>query len=90
MEEFSVGDTRGSAQALVDALANMLAELEALTTGDTLGNIHALNDLLGNTWRHIGQYAGTVRQAASHCTREGGLVPRRQTGRCVGTGRGLG
>ena len=64
MEELSVCDTRDVAEALVDALADTLAEVEALTTGDTLGDIHALNDLLGNTWRHIGQCAGTVREAA--------------------------
>ena len=60
MEELSVGDTRGGAKALVDALADTLAEVEILTTGDTLGDIHALNDLLGDTWRHIGQCEGTV------------------------------
>ena len=63
MEELSVGDTWGGAQALVDALADTLAEVEALTTGDTLDDIHVRNDLLGNTWRHIGQCAGTVREA---------------------------
>ena len=63
MEELSVGDTRGGAQALVNALAKTLAEVEALTTGDTLRDAHALNHLLGDTWRHIGQCADTVRQA---------------------------
>ena len=63
MEELSVGDTRGGAQALVNALAETLAEVEALTNGDTLRDAHALNHLLGDTWRHIGQCADTVRQA---------------------------
>ena len=54
MEELSVGDTRDGAEELVHALADTLAEVEALTAGDTLGDIHALNDLLGDTWRHIG------------------------------------
>ena len=63
MEELSVGDTQGGAQALVDALADTVAEVEALTTADTLGDIHALNDLLGNTWRQIEQCTGTGRHA---------------------------
>ena len=50
MEELSVGDTRGGAEALLNALADTLAEVEALTPGDTLRDLHALNDLLGDTW----------------------------------------
>ena len=61
MEELSVGDTWDGAQALLDALADMLAEVQALTTSETPGAVHALNYLLVNTWRHIGQCAGTVR-----------------------------
>ena len=49
MEELSVGDTWGGAQALVDALADTLTEVEALISGDTLGDADALNDLLGGT-----------------------------------------
>ena len=63
IEELSKGETQGGAQALVAALADTLAEVEALTTCDTLGDIHGPNDVLGNTWRHIGQCAGTVREA---------------------------
>ena len=61
----------GGAQALVDALADTLTEVEALISGDTLGDAYALNDLLSNTWRHIGQCADTVGQARLHCSREG-------------------
>ena len=61
MEELSVGDTRGGAQALVDALADTDAEVEAFTPCDTLRDPHALNDLLGDTWRHIRECAGTAR-----------------------------
>ena len=52
MAELSVGDTRGGAQALVNALAETLAEVEALTPGDTIRDAHALNDLLGDSCRH--------------------------------------
>ena len=61
MEEYSVGDTWGGAQALVNARAGKVAEVEAVTPGDTLGDAHALNDLLGDTWRHTGQCAGAGR-----------------------------
>ena len=50
MEELSVGDTRGGAEALVDARAYKVAEVKAVTPDDTLSDTHALNDLLGNTW----------------------------------------
>ena len=63
MEELSVGDTWGCAESLSDAWADNVAELKAVTPGDTLGNAHALNDLLSDTWRHIGQRAGTGRHA---------------------------
>ena len=63
MEELSVGDTWGGAQALVDAPIDTLTEVEALITGDTLGDAHALNDLQSDTWRHIEQCAGTGRHA---------------------------
>ena len=49
MEELSVGDTQGGAQALVDALADTVAKVEALTTGDTLTDAYALNNPLGDT-----------------------------------------
>ena len=63
MEELSVGDIRGGAQALVDALADTHADVEALTSCHTLRDSQALNVLLGDTWRHIGQCAGTARHA---------------------------
>ena len=44
MEELSVGDTWGNAQALVDARADTLG-----AGTDTLGDADALNDLLGGT-----------------------------------------
>ena len=49
MEELSLGDTLGSAQALDNALADTIAEVEALTIGDTITDARALNDLLGDT-----------------------------------------
>ena len=61
MEELSVGDTWDGAQALVDALADTLTEVETLITCDTLGDAEALNDLQGDTWRQIEQCAGTGR-----------------------------
>ena len=61
MEELSVGDTWGGAQALVDALADTLTEVETLITCDTLGDAQALNDLHGDTWRQIEQCACTGR-----------------------------
>ena len=63
MEEKSLGDTGSGTQALVDARHDTLAEVEAVTTGDTLYDAHALNYLLGDSWRHIGQSAGTGRHA---------------------------
>ena len=52
MEELSAGDTLGGVEALVNALADTLGEVEALTPGDTIRDAHALNDLLGDTCRH--------------------------------------
>ena len=49
MEEKSLGDTPGVAEALVDIRADTVAEVEAVIPGDTLGVAHALNDLLGDT-----------------------------------------
>ena len=59
MEEYSVFDKRGGAQALIDAMADTLAEVEAVTPGDTLGDANALIDFVGDTWRPTGQSAGT-------------------------------
>ena len=42
----------GGAQALFDATADKVAELEAVRPGDTLGDAHALKDLRGYTWRN--------------------------------------
>ena len=53
------GDTLGDARALVDRLADTLAEVEAVTPGKTLGDAHALNDVLGDTLPHTGQCAGS-------------------------------
>ena len=63
MEELSVGDTWGCAEALRDAWADKVAEFEAVTPGDTLGDAHALNYLLGGSWRQTGQCAATGRHA---------------------------
>ena len=57
----TVCDTLGNKQALVDTLADTVAEVEALTSGDTLRDAHALNYLLGDSWRHTRQCAGTGR-----------------------------
>ena len=46
MEELSVVDTRGDAQAMVVALADTLAEVETVGPGDILEDAHAMNDLL--------------------------------------------
>ena len=50
-------------QAPVDALADTLAEVEAVPPGDKLDDAHALNDLVGDTWRHTKQCAVTGRHA---------------------------
>ena len=63
MEELSVGDTRGSAQAIDDTLADTLAEVEALTSSDTPTDAYALYDLLGDTRRHTEQCEVTGRHA---------------------------
>ena len=42
----AVSDTRGDAHALVDTLADTLAEVDAKTLGDTRGNAHELVDTL--------------------------------------------
>ena len=39
-----VGDTGGDALALVDTLADPVAEVDAVTLGDTQGDAHALVD----------------------------------------------
>ena len=46
MQEYSVFKKRVGAQAMVDALADTLTEVEAVTPGDTLGDAHALNCLV--------------------------------------------
>ena len=63
MDELSVGDTPGGAQALVDARADTLAEVEAVPPGDKLDDELAPNDLLGDSGRHIKQCAVTGRHA---------------------------
>ena len=63
MKELSVGDKWGCAESLSDAWAENVAQLKAVTPGDTLRDAHALNDLLSDSWRHIGQSAGTGRHA---------------------------
>ena len=63
MEEQLVGDTPDFAQALVDARAATLAEVEAVAPGDKLDDAYGLNDLLGDTWRHTKQCAVTGRHA---------------------------
>ena len=63
MEEKSLGETQGGAQALVEARADALPEEEAVRRRDTKGDLQALNDLLGDTWRHIEQCAGTGRHS---------------------------
>ena len=63
MEELSAGDTLGGVEALVNALADTLPEVEAVTPGDTLGDAYALNDLLGDRLRHTGQCGGSVEHA---------------------------
>ena len=42
---------------MVDARADTLPEVEAVTPGNTLGDAYALNDLLGDRLRHTGQCA---------------------------------
>ena len=54
MEELSVGDTRGGAQAPVDSLADTVAEVETVAPGDILRNAHAMNDLLCASLRQTG------------------------------------
>ena len=49
MEEYSVFDKRVGPQAPVAAMAETLAEVEAVTPGDPLGDAHALSDLVGYT-----------------------------------------
>ena len=49
MEAETVGDTRGDGQALVDTMADSLAEFEAETVGDTLSDAHALGMSLADT-----------------------------------------
>ena len=55
----TLDDTLGNAEALVDAMADTLQEVEAVTPGNTLGDAYALNDLLGDRLRHTGQCAGS-------------------------------
>ena len=55
----TLDDTLGNAEALVDAMADTLPEVEAVTPGNTLGDAYALNDLLGDSWRHTGQCGST-------------------------------
>ena len=52
MEAETVGDTLSDAQALVDRLADSLAEVEADTLGDTLSNAQALVDTLADLRKH--------------------------------------
>ena len=56
MEEKSLGDTQGGAQALLDTRADKVAELEAVTPGDTLGDACALVDTLADTVQEMKEY----------------------------------
>ena len=38
----TLGDTQGDAHALIDTLADPVAEVDAVTLGDTQGDAHAL------------------------------------------------
>ena len=49
MEAENLGDTRGDAQALVDTMADSLAELEEDTLGDTLSDGQTLLKTLADT-----------------------------------------
>ena len=49
VEEESQGDTRGDAQALLDTVADSLAEVDVETLGDTLSDAHALVESLADT-----------------------------------------
>ena len=55
----TLDDTLGNAETLVDAMADTLQEVEAVTPGNTLGDAYALNDLLGDRLRHTGQCGGS-------------------------------
>ena len=63
MKGLSVGEKRGGAQALFDAMADTLPELEAVTPGDTLGDAYELNDLLGDRLRDTRQCGGSGQHA---------------------------
>ena len=45
--------TRGDAHALVDTLADTLAQVEAVTLGDIRGDAHALVDSLHETLAEV-------------------------------------
>ena len=45
----TLGDIRGDAQALVNSVADSLAEVEAETLGDTLSDARALIESLAET-----------------------------------------
>ena len=48
VEAVTLSDTRGHANALVDALADTVAEVEAMRIGDALGDAEALFDTLAD------------------------------------------
>ena len=55
MEAEKLGDTRGDGQALVDTMADWLAEFEAETVGDTHSDAHALVKSLADTVEEVAQ-----------------------------------
>ena len=63
----TVGDTRGDERALVNSLADTLAEVGVVKLGDTRGYAHALVDTLasrgGGSRRHIKRCASAGRNS---------------------------
>ena len=89
----TLGGTRSDAQALVESLADPLAEVESVTLGDTRGHAHALVDTPADkpaVVEAVGDTRGDAHplvDTGSHASKGGGGDSSRRMGQCALTGR---
>ena len=62
MEAETLGDQLNDAQALVDKVANSIAEVESDTLGDTLSDAQAMVDTLADLGRQLSRRWLTCKQ----------------------------
>ena len=99
MEAKTLGDTLSDVHALVESLADTVAEVKAETPGDTRGDAQALVNTLADTLAEVetetvgdtrGDAQALVDTMADSLAEGGGRDARLQTERCAGIGQDAG